>query len=88
MKIKAAALAAAVATGAIGMLHQGYPPSWRLYLAMPGLLIGLLLGFSIDSQILVIPATIGANALVYYGIARGLLSLTRRKGADSPSAGH
>jgi hypothetical protein len=56
------AFALAIATTSIGMLHQSYPPSARFYLAMPGVLFGLLLGFAIDSQMLVIPAVVLANA--------------------------
>jgi hypothetical protein len=87
-KIFAAALAVSILTAAVGMLHQGYPPSGRFYIAMPGTLIGLLLGYFLDSQILVVPAIILSNAITYYGIVRGILQLRSRKGADSPSAGH
>jgi hypothetical protein len=81
-KIFAVALAASILTAAAGMLRQGYPPSGRFFVAMPGILVGLLFGFFLDSPIVVVPAIILANAFTYYGVVRGILSLRRRKGAD------
>jgi hypothetical protein len=77
-----ASIVAATATGAIGLVHLGYPLSLRFFLAMPGLLIGLLSGRFVSSPIPIIPVTIGSNALFYFGIAKAVLFLSRRKGAD------
>jgi len=52
---------------------------------MPGLLIGLLFGFFLDSPLVVIPAIILANAFIYYGIVRGILLLRGRKDAAKPT---
>ena len=57
---------AALITTAIGTVHQGNPPSPRLYVALPGLAVGLLSGFVGGPSFLVIPLTIAANALTYY----------------------
>ena len=72
---------AAVATCAIGLVHQGWSSS-RWYLAMPGLFIGLLSGRLVDSPIPIIPVTIGSNALLYFGVVKAVLFLSHRKDAD------
>ncbi len=78
-KIFILALVAAIATTAIALFHQGYPPSGRFYLAMPGVLFGLLLGFVIDSPVVVIPGIVLANAFTYFYAARTILHFTKRK---------
>ena len=87
-KIFAVALAVSILTAAVSLLRQGYPPSGRFYLALPGILIGLLFGFFLDSPYLVGPAIILANAFTYYGIVMGILKLRGKKSADLPSADH
>ena len=57
---------AALITTAIGTIHQGYPPTPRFYVAMPGLAVGLLTGFFGGPSFLVFPLAIVVNALSYY----------------------
>jgi hypothetical protein len=56
----------AMALTASGMHAHGQNSPAGLYRQMPGVLIGLLWGFALDSQILVVAVTVAANTCFYY----------------------
>lgn len=53
-------------------LHHGEAGLYRL---MPGIILGLLSGFLLDSPIVVTMVTIAANATVYRFVFKGLIWL-------------
>jgi len=67
----------AAATLAISMT-DGYPPSWRFYVGMPGLVIGLLAGWAIDIPQVVYVVGFLSNAFFYYGAVKMALVVARR----------
>jgi len=67
----------AVATLAISMT-DGYPPTWRFYVGMPGLAIGLLFGWAIDIPQVVYVVGFLSNAFFYYGAVKVVLAAARR----------
>jgi hypothetical protein len=46
-----------------------------LYRLMPGIILGLLTGFLLDSPTVILMVTIVANAMVYYFVFKGLFWL-------------
>jgi hypothetical protein len=67
----------AAATLAIGMT-AGYPPTWRFYVGMPGLAIGLIFGWAIDIPQAVYVVGFLSNAFFYYGAVKVVLAVARR----------
>jgi hypothetical protein len=78
-KLWIAAFCAAAITTAIGTVHQGYPPTPRFYVALPGLAAGLVTGWAIDSPLVVFPLMVTVNALAYYGILRLILRFSQHR---------
>lgn len=77
------ALVAAGALTASGMHAHNMGPG-GLYRQMPGIVLGLLSGFLLDSSVVVVAATIATNAAMYYCVLRLLVWFWRR--ARKPSA--
>jgi hypothetical protein len=62
----AIAIATAVAVAASGMHAHDQNSAAGMIRMMPGIILGLLCGFALDSQIAVFFVTVAANAYVYY----------------------
>jgi hypothetical protein len=75
--IKLVVALCAAATLAIS-ITDGHPPTWRFYVGMPGLVIGLLAGWAIDIPQGVYVVGFLANAFFYYGAVKMVLVVARR----------
>jgi hypothetical protein len=76
-QLKLAVALCAAATLAIG-ITAGYPPTWRFYVGMPGLAVGLLFGWAIDIPQAVYVVGFLSNAFFYYGAVKLVLAVARR----------
>jgi hypothetical protein len=70
-------VAVAIAVTVSGMRAHDVSQS-GLYRQMPGILIGLLTGFALDNQVVVIVLTIATNAYVYNLLLRLFIWTGRR----------
>jgi hypothetical protein len=79
--VKIFVFACSAATLAISTVHVGYPPSWRMYVGMPGLYIALIAGWLGLGQITgsVYVLTFLINAFVYYGLIRLVVAMLKVK---------
>ena len=73
------ALVCSAATLTISTVHAGYPPSWRMYVGMPGLYIAMVAAWLglVRSMISMFIAAFLINGLVYYALIRFVLALTK-----------